>query len=408
MALQANTNVASTVAKYFSSNFEQYAQSTAFQNDAAAVTAWLNAQRVNGQTPQFYLQSDNSGNFTVGKVAGGQALPSGAYPIEGFAAYAITQAGGSSAGTVAVDWLMARIGQELRQTEAAQTYGPLLTSTPEANVQFDLSSLDTSSLVRLLNLLTGRNRDTMVDVAKGNAQDAKSNIGRLGLAAANLSAAVELQARFAAETGASGALASDSFMTQAHEAMRRLTSAASSDLDAARLAARESITGRQSNERLSRLSQIGLQALNSQLQSAADVAYMINPEIAKFLSDLDVEQNDKDGFVIKTARAVGQEQLVRALKNDLVKALQDPALITALADALAANADDLELTDLSLPEQTTLLQDVAKAVVESMAQDDNYLQDLAAKSVAFHADIAGLIRNEVVAASERDQVAKNV
>ena len=134
---------------------------------------------------------------------------------------------------------------------------------------------------------------------------------------------------------------------------------------------------------------------------------MINPEIAKFLSDLDVQQN-KDGYVVKTAKAVGQEQLNRFLLNDLTKVLQNPALVIALADALAANASDLGLNDLSLPEQTILLQDVAKAVIESVTEDDQFLQDLVAKSVAFHSDIAGLVRNEVVAASERDQVTKNV
>ena len=194
MALQANLNVASTVASYFRDNFEEYQQSASFQ---ASANTWLNSQQINGSAPKFYIQSDNGGNFTVGKVASNQPLPTGAYQIDGFAAYSITQAGSGNA--VAVDWLMARIGQELRQSEAAKTYGPLLSSTPEANVQFDLSSLDTSTLVRLLNLLTGRNRDTMVDVAQGNSQDAKSAIGRLGLAAANLSAAVELQTKFAAE-----------------------------------------------------------------------------------------------------------------------------------------------------------------------------------------------------------------
>jgi len=420
MALQANLNVASTVAKYFTSNFDEYAQSASFQANA---TAWINAQQINAQPAKFYIQTDNSGTFTVGKVASDATLPSGAYQISGNAAYTITQAGNNNA--VAVDWLMARIGQELRQTEAAQTYGPLLSSTPEANVQFDLSSLDTSSLVRLLNLLTGRSRDTMVDVAKGNTQDAKSNIGRLGLAAANLAAQVEIQLRFAAESGTSvDTLHTNNFMAQAKAALANLTAASSSELNAARLAARDSITGRQSNDRLSRLTQIGVQALTNQLQAAADVAYMINPDIAKFLSDLDVVQNNKDGFVIKTAKADGQQQfeaslasnatttlqknLTTALQKDLTTALQNPALVTALADALAANASDLGLSDLSLPEQTTLLQDVAKAVVESVSQDDSYLQDLAAKSVAFHADIASLVRNEVVAASERDQVTKNV
>jgi hypothetical protein len=63
---------------------------------------------------------------------------------------------------------------------------------------------------------------------------------------------------------------------------------------------------------------------------------------------------------------------------------------------------------LTLPEQTSLLQDVAKAIIRAVVEDKDYLQNLAEQSVAFYVDIANLIRNEVVAASERELVTNNV
>lgn len=47
-------------------------------------------------------------------------------------------------------------------------------------------------------------------------------------------------------------------------------------------------------------------------------------------------------------------------------------------------------------------------MIDSLKSDETYLAQLAAQSVAFHTQLAGLLRTEVVAASERDAVAKNV
>lgn len=408
MALQANTNVASTVASYFTDNFQALAASAAYQPP----TDWLVANANNN----FYLIPTTEGSFKLSKVdktdaaANAAAVTASGRRIDGAAAYAIEQAGASNASdSVAVDWLMAQISQEFRQNAISQSFGPLLTSTPEANLQFDLSNLDTATLIRLLGLLTGRNRDTVAEVAAGNAKDIKSHIARLGLATANLSTAVELQTRFQGQAGPSTGTATDKgFDEITKAALDKLVGATSSELQAARLAARNAISGQIDGNRLNRLTQIGFQALNTQLQAAADLSNLINPEITRFLSALDFEQN-KDGFVVKTQVALARENMaIAAVVSDLVKALSDPELAVNLADALAASADELGLSDLSLPEQTALLQDVAKAIISSVLEDEVYLQNLAAQSVAFHVDIANLIRNEVVAASERDLVTNNV
>jgi hypothetical protein len=408
MALTANTNVASTVASYFTDNFQAFASSAAYQPRAD----WLAAN----QGKNFYLIPTAEGSFKLSKVDSNDATAISAAVgqsgrrIDGAAAYAIEKAGGPDGGdSVAVDWLMAQISQEFRQTAATQSFGPLLTSTPEANLQFDLSNLDTATLIRLLGLLTGRNRDTVAQVAAGRAKDIKSNIALMGLAVSNLSTAVELQTRFQGQAGpTTGTATEKGFDEITKSALGKLVSNSSSELQAARLAVRNSIVGQQDNNRLSRLTQIGFKALDTQLQAAADLSNLINPEINRFLSALDFEQN-KDGFVIKTQVAMAREnQAIKAVVADLVKALTEPELAINLADALAANADELGLSDLTLPEQTSLLQDVAKAIVSSVVEDEAYLQNLAAQSVAFHVDIANLIRNEVVAASERDLVTNNV
>lgn len=408
MALQANTNVASTVASYFTDNFQAIAGSAAYQPPAD----WLAAN----QTKNFYLIPTSEGSFKLSKVdksdatANQAALTQSGRQIDGAAAYAIEKAGGPNArDNLAVDWLMAQISQEFRQSAATQAFGPLLSSIPEANLQFDLSNLDTGTLIRLLGLLTGRNRDTVAAVAAGNTQDIKANIARLGLATSNLSTAVELQTRFQGQAGpATGTAEDKGFDEITKEALGRLVRANSSEFQAARLAARNAITGQQDTARLGRLTQIGFQALNTQLQAAADLSNLINPEISRFLTELEYEQN-KDGFVLKTNVALAREnQAINAVKFDLLKALSDPQLVINLADALAENADELGLNDLTLPEQTSLLQDVAKAIIRAVVEDKDYLQNLAEQSVAFYVDIANLIRNEVVAASERELVTNNV
>ena len=282
MALQANTNVASTVASYFTDNFQAIAESAAYQPPAD----WLAAN----QTKNFYLIPTSEGSFKLSKVdksdatANQAALTHSGRQIDGAAAYAIEKAGGPNASdNLAVDWLMAQISQEFRQSAATQAFGPLLSSSPEANLQVDLSNLDTGTLIRLLGLLTGRNRDTVAAVAAGNTQDIKANIARLGLATSNLSTAVELQTRFQGQAGpATGTAEDKGFDEITKEALGRLVRANSSEFQAARLAARNAITSQQDTSRLGRLTQIGFQALNTQLQAAADLSNLINQKFHVF------------------------------------------------------------------------------------------------------------------------------
>lgn len=409
MALQANTNVASTVANYFADNFQLLQQSAAAQivpQGSGPTAQWLqdNADK------RFVLTPTGQGSYSLSKIsrdANGNYpnIQPGQYQVDANVAYAI-ETPGSNANAAVVDWLMGRIAAEFRQQATAQTFGPLLTSLPEPDLQLDISTLDTATLVRLLNMLTGRNKDTIAEVAKGSALDAKASAARLGLAAANLSVALELQTRFLAQ--ATQENTSGTFDALTASALARLTAGNASTLEGERLAYRNTIASRLGGDRLDRLAEIALRGLDSQLQGAADIAYVRNPEIARFLSTLDVQQNDDSGFVIKTLPAQERQAVQAALRADLLAALNDPALVEALADGLAANADDLALQDLTRPEQTTLLREVARSVIDSLKADDAYLDNLAAQSVAFHSRLTELLNTEVVAASERDAVAQNV
>jgi hypothetical protein len=409
MALQANTNVASTVANFFADNYTALLQSAAAPIVPPASGPDSNWLQANAEK-KFVLTPTGQGSYSLTKLSKDSqgnypTIQPGQYQVDANVAYAIETAG-SNANAVVVDWLMGRIADEFRQQAAIQSFGPSLTANPEPDLQFDLASLDTATLVRLLNLLTGRNKDTIAEVAKGNAVDAKLSAARLGLAAANLSTALELQSRFAAQATQAGTAGTFDALTSA--ALSKLTAASQSSLEGERVAYRNTLASRVDGDRLSRITQLANRGLDTQLQGAADIAYVSNPTIARFLSDLDVEQNGNDGFVIQTASAAQRQAIVAALQADLVTALNDPELQISLADALAANADELGVEGLSRPEQTALFREVAKAVIDSLKSDETYLAQLAAQSVAFHTQLAGLLRTEVVAASERDAVAKNV
>jgi hypothetical protein len=374
MALQANTNVASTVANFFADNYTALLNSSAAQivpPGSGPTAQWLqdNADKKfaltptgNGSYSLTKLSRDSSGNYPN--------IQPGQYQVDANVAYAIETAG-SNANAVVVDWLMGRIADEFRRQATAQSFGPSLTSLPEPDLQFDLSSLDTATLVRLLNLITGRNKDSVAEVAKGNAQDAKASAARLGLAVANLSIALELQTRFLGQ--ATQASTAGTFDSLTATALGKFTAGSASSLEGERVAYQSRAASRLDGDRLGRMTQIALRGLESQLQGAADIAYVSNPVIAKFLSDLDVQQNGSDGFVILTASAQERQAIAAALKADLQQALNDPALVTALADALAANADDLDVGDLSLPEQTALFREIAQAVVDNLRDDDAFL-----------------------------------
>jgi hypothetical protein len=409
MALQANTNVASTVASYFADNFQQLQQSAAAQivpQVSGPTQQWLqdNADK------KFVLTPTGQGSYSLSKIsrdANGNYpnIQPGQYQVDANVAYAI-ETPGSNANAAVVDWLMGRIAAEFRQQAAVQSFGPTLTSLPEPDLQFDLASLDTATLVRLLNMLTGRNKDSVAEVAKGNALDAKANAARLGLAVANLSTALELQTRFLGQATQEDTGGTYDNLTAS--ALSKFTAGNASSLEAERVAYQSRAASRLDGAALGRITQIALRGLDSQLQGAADIAYVRNPEIAKFLSDLDVQQNGADGFVIQTATAQERQAIAAALKADLQRALSDPALVTALADALAANADDLGVGTLSRSEQTEVFREVAQAVVDTLGSDDAYLDNLVAQSVAFYTQLASLIGTEVVAASERDSVTQNV
>jgi len=183
-------------------------------------------------------------------------------------------------------------------------------------------------------------------------------------------------------------------------ALTQLVAASTSNLEAAQLAYNETAASTVSSSTLSGLTSAAGGALNSRLKSAADVALLTNPAVSLF-SALDVQQTD-DGYVINTSGMSTRETQKAAVRAALEEALSDPALQTALADAMAANADSLGTADMALPDQTRLYNEVAAAMISAMRSNDGYLDELASNAVDFGTQLSQMLGNELVSASKRD------
>jgi len=524
MTLSANTNVASTVANYFNDNYTALLQAgTTVPGSAYAAPAtqafadWkiANADR------KFYLEKSGE-SYKLASVSGGDRLPEGTEAVDLNVAYAI-----ESKEMTLVDWMMAKIGEEIRQANSAQAFGSLLTFVPEADLNFDPSSMDQADLASLLKRLNRANSDLKTAASLGDISDQKVSTAALGLTASLLGAAMEQQRLFEEEaatlttgTEAEAAASAQSTLTQAQstlgsatarldaatvtrdaaqtalqgkvlvrdgigaalqaaqapgskatagdiaqlqiaydtaqanvitaqttlteaqaalenadtvlisaqataeraktdadEAQAKLeaadnfnevTSAAlaklvanfTADMDAAQLAYTETASSNVATTQLRALTSSASGALNSRLMSAADLALLNNPSIALF-SELDVLATD-DGYVVGTSAMASRDMQRAAVRAVLKEALSDPALQTALADAMAANADSLGTADLALPVQTQLYNEVAAAVISSMSSNDAYLDKLAGNAVDFGSQLSRMLGNELVSASKRD------
>jgi len=238
-----------------------------------------------------------------------------------------------------------------------------------------------------------------VDDAKKAQADAKGQ-ETLAADAANLTSAALLTAttEYNQAKGAYDQVALSYAVMSA--ALTQLVAASTSNLEAAQLAYNETAASTVSSSTLSGLTSAAGGALNSRLKSAADLALLTNPAVSLF-SALDVQQTD-DGYVINTSGMSTRETQKAAVRAALEEALSDPALQTALADAMAANADSLGTADMALPDQTRLYNEVAAAMISAMRSNDGYLDELASNAVDFGTQLSQMLGNELVSASKRD------
>lgn len=408
--------VAASIADYFGSNYEALLQSSAAQQPVTpmAPDAWKNALNastgVSNANTRFFLKQDGTlqaVSRTSTQTLGWQQPPN-SVEVDLNVAYGI-----ESAGLSPTDWLMQRLAAEFRLNNAVLNTGSVLSQTPEPDMNIDLSSLDTASLVRLLNMLAGRSKDAQRSVAIGNSRDAATNLARVGLAAANLANALELQATYQGNAAVNNAV--DSLLSGQDNASRdalvnhalsRIVADKHSELVGARLAFEATPAARLGDAKLKGLVQLTTNALDASLQSAADKILMGNPSLGQFGSALDYLQTN-DGLLVKSQPGATREQQQAYVKAQLKAALSDPAFKQNLVDAMAANAQALGTADLPLDEQYALYGQVADALIAEALSDEAYLDQLAAQSVQFRAEISDLIGNEVVASRERESVYKS-
>ena len=552
MSLSANTNVASTVANYFSDNYTALLQAgtavPATAYTAPATQAFADWKLANNDKKFFLEKSGES--YKLGSVTGNTSIPQGAEAVDLNVAYAI-----ESKEMTLVDWMMAKIGDEMRRDNALQAFGSVLSFAPEADVNFDPSSMSQADLQQLLKRLSRASDDLKATTALGDAADRQSAAAMLGLSATLLGAAMEQQALFqeeaatlstgseaaavgsaqtgltdaqatrtgaqAAQTSAQSSLTSatstrdtaktnrdeaktvrdgkaqlrdeassalqaaqapesnatpeqiqqfqtayDSALTEANQAQAtlnqkqtdldaaeaartqadtdvtnaqtaatnaqtavnqaqttltqaqasleaadnfneamsaayaQLVAGLTSEMEAAQVAYSQTAASTVSSSTLSGLTSAAGGALNSRLKSAADVALLTNPNVALF-SALDVQETD-DGYVVNTSGMSSRDAQKAAVRAALEEALSDPALQTALADAMAANADSLGTADMALPDQTKLYNEVAAALISGMRSNDGYLDELASNAVDFGNQLSQMLGNELVSASKRD------
>lgn len=409
------SGVAASIADYFSSNYEALLQSSAAQMPVTpmAPDAWKNALNattgVSNANTRFFLKQDGvlQAISKTATQAQGWTQPANSVEVDLNVAYGI-----ESAGLSPTDWLMQRVADEFRLNNALLNTGSVLTQTPEPEMNIDLSSLDTASLVRLLNMLSGQGKDAQRNAAIGNSMDARANVARIGLSASNLANALELQSTYQGNATVNNAVDSllsgqdngtrDSLVSNA---LSRIVGDKQSDLEGARLAFQASPAARVSSSKLNNILQLTSKAVDASLQGAADIVLMDNPYLRQFGSELDYQQTN-DGLLVKSQAGATREQQVAFVKEQLQDALSQPAFRQNLMDAMAANAQALGTADMPLDEQYALYGQIADATISSTLDNDAYLEQVAAQSVQFRSEISELIGNEVAASRERDSVYK--
>lgn len=391
MTLTASTSVAASAAKYFNDNFTAVlATGTVVPSayTAPATQAFADWKVANADKKFYLVAGDQGGVSQLIKVASGGTKPQNAVEVDQNVAYGI-----ESAQLSPTDWLMARIADQFRATSAAQSLGPALNQTPEPDLSFDISSLDTASLRRLLKALGGKADDEQRDFAIGNLADRRDALARLGLSRENLSIALDLQSRFAqesvamqkeavddnkaakdvADSAANAASAATAAATAARNAandkpkddgLRKAAEDAEAAASAARSAADTAAVeyGKTStrlaefpvfekmvNDALANLvaqsssemaaartaadlfdvTRSAAGALNSTLQGTADRVLAQFDQVIAQFGSVLDLQQGTGAYVLNTASAQAREALVQLVKGELIKALREPALLAA-------------------------------------------------------------------------------
>jgi hypothetical protein len=414
------SGVASQLAPYFSNNYQALLQSSAAQLPITplAPDAWKQTVNATGSTnanTRFFLKQDGTltKQATSATSEEGWAPPDNSVEIDLNVAHGIEAAGLSP-----TDWLMQRMADEFRLNATVNLGGSVLTQLPEPEMDVDFNSLDTASLVRLLNMLTGRARDNQRESAIGNAQDrGRTMIGlsmNLGLTSQALTNALELQAAYQSNATVNSGVESllsgqDNAArdTLVSTALQGLLNAKSNELEGARLAFRATATANAEPNVVRNMTRMVTAGLETTLQSAADIALMDFSYASRYGSELDYQQTN-DGLLVQTQGGATRQQQADFVAEQLRAALTEPGFRQGLIDAMSQNAQALGTAAMALPDQQALYGEIADAVIGAALQSDSYLQALAAQSVQFRADIAQLISNEVDASRERDSTPRNV
>jgi hypothetical protein len=424
MALSANTNVAAAVANYFVDNF------VALQQAGTANTAYIPPQtasyqaafdewKSNNADKKFYLIGSGT-SYKLASVSGNQALPDGAVPVDLNVAYAI-----ESKELSLTDWVLARVADEIRQSGTLSSANRALTSAPEADVKFDLSTMSQADLQQLLQRLVRVSKDLQSAVALGNAQDRQIVAAALGLAANRLAQAIEQQKLFMDSVGdvdtsdeqaaldaastpeeaadAQKALDEANANAVAAAALQTMVESFSANLQAAQFAFLQMASTGTGNATMSSVTSAVTTALTTRLRAAADLVMLATSAEALFSQEA-LTQQTSDGNVLQTASASARQAQLDAVKKVLVDLLNDPTMKAAIIEAMKSSAEALGTSNIGAPAQEDLYSAVATTVINAALSDANYIDEITSKAVDFGQDLSRWLIDESDSATTRDSV----
>lgn len=402
MALTASTNTAAAVANYFTDNY------TALQQAGAAVppnpyivpqTSAFSDWRAANQDKQFYLIGSGS-TYKLGSVTGANTpLPAGAKPVDLNVAYAI-----DSKELSLTDWVMGRMADEIRRSLDLDSAASALLTVPEVDVNTDFSSMSQADIQLMLQRLVTLSKDLKDSVT---LNDAQSGASVLGLSANRLAEAIDQQALFQQQAAtlqtASGEDPSktDNFNETTQAALDLMVQSFSAEIEAAQAALKALPAASTGRATLGGITQSVTTALAQRLRAAADVALLATSAEALFGKVSEVQQTS-DANVLDTAASDAKQAQRDAVRQVLVNALADPGMQDALVDAMFASAETLGTSELSAEAQRSLYRNVAAAVTQAVALDDEMLTRMATEAVNFGNELSRWLGNEALSASARD------
>jgi len=174
-----------------------------------------------------------------------------------------------------------------------------------------------------------------------------------------------------------------------------------SNVAAAKLAYSEAAASSLSQKQLADLTSTAFRTLIKSLSSSADLGFLATSAELKFGIVQETLQT-RDGFVLNTAASASREAQTESVEAQLRQALGDPGLKSNFMDALAATADNLGTADLALPLQTQLYQELADAIVKTIVEDPNLLNDIASEAVDSGTRFFDMLGNELEGASKKE------